>query len=475
MLRQLVLSNKIAGLRTAMSEIETAKVSLEERRAELVQREADLVAAVGEVTSETPADEKAVLDESAEQFIKDDDALKLEETANETECADLERQITELQNELDGLNARAKVIPEEKKVERKETITMQSRMKFFKDMAVQTRDAIMSQEDVQSFVTRMRDMKDQKRAVTGGELGISTVLLDVLHDTLHTYSKLLPYVHLVKVPGKARQTIAGTVPEGVWTEACAKLNELALSFAQVEVDGYKVGGFIPVCNALLEDSEINLVDEVMYAIGQAIGFALDKAILYGTGTKMPLGIVTRLAQTSEPGTWGTNAPTWTDLHSANVKKLDPGTLTPEAYFSQLITAAGVVKGNYASTGKKFWAMNSKTFAVLQAKALVINAAGVIMSGQNMTMPIIGGDVVILEFMADNTIVGGYGELYLLAERAGAQLAVSEHVRFTEDQTVFRGTARYDGMPIYGEAFVTMNIANANVATTATFPSDDANP
>ena len=146
-------------------------------------------------------------------------------------------------------------------------------------MAVQTRDAIMSQEDVQSFVTRMRDMKDQKRAVTGGELGIPTVLLDVLHDTLHTYSKLLPYVHLVKVPGKARQTIAGTVPEGVWTEACAKLNELALSFAQVEVDGYKVGGFIPVCNALLEDSEINLVDEVMYAIGsRQSGFALDKAI-----------------------------------------------------------------------------------------------------------------------------------------------------------------------------------------------------
>ena len=66
-------------------------------------------------------------------------------------------------------------------------------------------------------------------------------------------------------------------------------------------------------------------------------------------------------------------------------------------------------------------------------------------------------------------------MYLLAERAGAQLAVSEHVRFTEDQTVFRGTARYDGLPIYGEAFVTMNIANVAVATTSVFASDAANP
>ena len=81
MLRQLVLSNKIEVLRTAMGEIETAKASLEERRAELVQREADLVTAVGEVTSRNTADDKAVLDESTEQFIKDDDALKLEETA----------------------------------------------------------------------------------------------------------------------------------------------------------------------------------------------------------------------------------------------------------------------------------------------------------------------------------------------------------------------------------------------------------
>ena len=52
---------------------------------------------------------------------------------------------------------------------------------------------------------------------------------------------------------------------------CANLNELDLSFYEAEVDGYKVGGFIPVCNANLEDSDLNLAAEIISAIGQAIG------------------------------------------------------------------------------------------------------------------------------------------------------------------------------------------------------------
>ncbi len=350
-----------------------------------------------------------------------------------------------------------------------------TRMKFFRDMSIQQRDTVMENQPVKDFLQRVRSMRGQQRAITGGELNIPDVLLGVLRDNLHSYSKLVSKVRLVRVPGKSRQTIAGTIPEGIWTEACATLNELAISFSQIEVDGYKVGGFIPVCNALLEDSDVNLADEIMFMIGQAIGYALDKAILYGTGTKMPVGIVTRLIEESEPAYWNDNAPTWTDLHLTNVKKINPAGLTADALFALIILAAGVAKANYSTDGAKFWAMNSKTFATLQAKALSFNAAGAIVSGQNMTMPIIGGEIVILEFISDNDIIGGYGQLYLLAERAGAQFAVSEHVRFIDDQTVFKGTARYDGMPVFGEGFVAFNIANGDVTTTKTFASDTANP
>lgn len=344
---------------------------------------------------------------------------------------------------------------------------------FFAGMNRGEIESLITREDVKDFLTRVREFKGEKRAVTGAELTIPDVMLDLLRDNLYRYSKLITKVRLKTVGGKARQNIMGAVPEGIWTEAVGKLNELALSFNQVEVDGYKVGGFIPVPNSTLEDSDLNLANEILDALGQALGLGIDKAILYGTGTKMPLGIATRLALTLPPSNWGANAPEWANLSTTNLLNFDPDDMTAEEFFSELLLNLGVAKPNYSSGGT-FWAMNRKTRMKLLSKAVTFNAAGAVVAGLNGTMPVEGGDIVELPFIPDNDIIGGYGELYLLAERAGAQLAVSEHVKFIEDQTVFKGTARYDGMPVFGEGFVIVNIANTAPATTVTFAPDTAN-
>lgn len=91
------------------------------------------------------------------------------------------------------------------------------------------------------------------------------------------------------------------------------------------------------------------------------------------------------------------------------------------------------------------------------------------------MPVIGGAIEILNFMPDYVMVSGYFDLYTLAERAGQQFASSEHVRFLQDQTVFKGTARYDGAPAIAEAFVAIGLNGTSVdATAVTFAPDEAN-
>jgi HK97 family phage major capsid protein len=238
------------------------------------------------------------------------------------------------------------------------------------------------------------------------------------------------------------------------------------------MDGYKVGGYIAVCNARLEDSDIARATEIITALGQAIGLALDKAILYGTGTKMPLGIVTRLTQTEDPGNAAEGARPWADLHTSNVQSISGK--TDAQLFRALIEAAGAAKGEH-SAGNKFWAMNEATYAKLVANAMSINAAGAIVSGVDKQMPVIGGAIETLSFIPNDVIVGGYGDLYPLAERAGTNIAQSEHVRFIEDQTVFKGTARYDGKPAVAEGFVAINIGGGTVAGNAvSFASDIAN-
>lgn len=200
-------------------------------------------------------------------------------------------------------------------------------------------------QDVKDFLTRVRELGKQNRSITGAELTIPDVMLGLIRENISKYSKMISRVNLRSVPGTARQNIMGTVPEAVWTEMCAKLNELELSFNQIEVDGYKVGGFIAICNATLEDSDLSLASEIMEALGQAIGYALDKAILYGTGKKMPIGVVTRLAQATEPDDWGANAPTWKDVHTSNIVKLTAA--TGADLYKSIILTAGVARSTYA--------------------------------------------------------------------------------------------------------------------------------
>lgn len=120
-------------------------------------------------------------------------------------------------------------------------------------------------------------------------------------------------------------------------------------------------------------------------------------------------------------------------------------------------------------------MNEKTYTELIAQAMSINAAGAIVSGVNATMPVIGGAIEILNFIPDNTVIGGYFDLYLLAERAGTRISTSEHAFWVEDQTGFKGTARYDGKVLANDAFVAIGIQGATPAAgDVTFAADTAN-
>ena len=463
MLKSLMLRRKI-DLKKAELE------ALRAKNAEFATREADLESAIAEATTE---EEQKTVDEAINAFNAERDAAMAEESALENEVAQLEAELTKEEEAQRAIKtAGAEKRAAEKPVENGGKIV---RTKFF-NMSVQERDAMFARDDVKNWIGEIRSCIAEKRALTNVGVTIPEVFLGLLRENLERYSKLYRRTSLRPVGGTARQAIMGTIPEAIWTECCANLNELDLGFSDAEVDCYKVGGFFAICNAVLEDSAVDLADEVLTAIGQAIGLALDKAILFGRNAagamKMPKGVVTRLVETSQPANYPATARPWVDLHTSNVITI-ASTYTGIGLFQQIVLASGAAKGKY-SRGEKTWVMNETTRTELIAEAMSINAAGAVVSGINGTMPVIGGDIVVLDFIPDNVIIGGYFDLYLLAERAGQKFASSEHVRFIQDQTVFKGTARYDGMPLIGEAFVAIGIGGTTPSASMTFAADEAN-
>lgn len=451
--------------------IDAKKKELEaliEKDSEFKKRQDELEVAIDE----------AGTDEEANAITEEIENFEAEKAEHEEAKGELEKQIEGLEGELKkeesddpepGQSARTMEV---EKMHTREIAAVN--VKRLRDMNVADRTQLMEREDVKGWISEIRSHIAEKRELTNVGLTIPEVFLGVLRQNIMDYSKLYKHVTVRQISGTGREVIMGSIPEGIWTECCAALNELSLSFNDAEVDCFKVGGFFKVCNAVLEDSDLNLADELLVAIGQAIGLALDKAILYGRNTsansKMPLGIVSRLAQTSEPGGYPATARPWVDLHTSNIKATNNTGVT---LFQDLVVNAGAAKGKYAR-GPKVWVMNEATYTYLQAQAMSINAAGAIVSGMGGTMPVIGGVVEILDFIPDNVIIGGYFELYLLAERGGTRFAQSEHAFFIQDQTAFKGTARYDGQPVIAEGFVALGVKNTTPDAAMTFAADKAN-
>ena len=439
-------------------------------------REAELETAINEANTE---EEQQAVSEEVEAF-------ESEKEAHDEAKSTLTSEIEGLENELSELEATAPTRNErkphkERRAERGVTMTeinirsLPKNQRAFNVLSVERRQAIVAQTDVKEFLTQLRSMKGQSRAVSGVELTIPIVFLELIAENMYRYSKLLNRVRVRDVNGEARQTIAGTVPEAVWTEMCGAINELSFAFNQITLDGYKVAGFIPVCNSILEDNDINLSSWIVEMISEAIGLAMDKAILYGKGSAsmMPLGIVTRLAQQSQPADYPANAPAWVDLHTSNILKIGGADVTGAAFWSALMEATGATYTRY-NRGTMFWAMNSKTYATLKSKLITFTASGDIVANLFGSLPIITGDIDVLEFIPDGDIIGGYGDLYLLAMRAGMTIESSREVQFIQDNTVFKGKQRADGQPIIPGAFVAININNQEVTTVMDFAADTAN-
>lgn len=457
---------KALMLRKKLNDARKALEALRSKDADFETREADLEKSIEEATTD---EERAAVEEEIENFTA-------EKATHEEEKGKLERQIEDLEKDLENEEAAQNTDPENKPEERERKPVMVTRSKIFAAMNLEQRAAMFERDDVKAWLGEIRAHIAEKRELTNVGLTIPEVFLGLLRENIENYSKLIKYVSLKPISGTGREIISGGVAEAIWTECCANLNEMSIGFNDIEVDCFKVGGYFKVCNATLEDSDIDLAGEILTAIGQGIGYALDKAILYGRNTagnsKMPLGVVSRLAQTSQPSGYPATARPWVDYHSTHILTI-ANSVTGVSLFQTILLDSGVISDKYSRAGI-VWLMNKTTKNYLTSQAMSVNASGAIVSGFENTMPVIGGTVETLDFIPNYVIIAGHFDNYLLAERAGKKFAQSEHAFFLQDQTAFKGTARYDGQPVIAEAFAVIGVNGTTPDADMVFAADNAN-
>ena len=367
----------------------------------------------------------AAVEELEAREFTDEELSDAEETqkALEEELQELKARIDELEGLIAGLEeenqAEAEEVEEAVKEEpqqteeKREEIPMSNR---------QDRMAYLKQDNVREFYGKIRTAVET-RAITQAHLLIPEEVIVNLLPMVAEQSKLYNEVNVVRLNGSARAILEGANPEAIWTEMCDAVEELALAFQAVEVDGFKVGGYIPVCNAVLEDSLINLAAYVEAKLATAIAKALDKAIIAGTGTKQPEGIINGVTATA----------------------------LADNKLSTILATMGDLKED--NLGEVKIAMRRADYFGTVFDQLVGETAAGQMVMPNLGQPNVAGIEIIFtdDVPAGNFIIGDFKK-YILAERSGTRFEVSSHVQFIQDNTVFKMTARYDGKPVDAEYF-----------------------
>ncbi len=460
-IRALMLRKKIDEKNKALADLRAKTEGFEARKTELETRESELETAIEEASTD---DERAAVEEAVTALENDKAALEQEVAENGDAIANLETEVAELEKDLEDSESRtvvqappkeqgAKEDAPKKTTKKREGFTM-LKTKSLRAMSFEAREALVQREDVQSTLAELRTLIKEKRTVSGANLTIGETILGLIRENVMEYSKLYGRVNYNGTNKDGRVIVQGVAPEAIWLECCDAIPELDFSFGDVELDCYKVAGYVPLCNANIEDSDIDLLDTFTVALLTSLGKAIDKAIIYGSGTKMPTGVVPAIAADS-------------DLDDTNLITIS-GSASGKDLFKAIILASGAASNEY-SRGEKTWVMNDKTYTKIVSEAVDVDASGAIVSGVNGKMPVVGGDIIVLNFMPDDNIVMGYFDLYALLEKKGMTISVSDQVKFIEDKTILKGVARLDGKPAIVGSFVAMGLGKAP-STSAVFPS-----
>lgn len=423
-IRSLVLNKRIREKKDALEVLRAACADFATREQQL---EADIDTA-------STDEERSALDEAINQFEADQDENRTQTAALEAEIADLENQLAEAERAQSSASVAKTTDPvsqtegSDNRSNNNEYLRRELYMPILSHRE-RTRESLTHAE-VRSFYQNLSEMI-QTRATGAGnsltqtEILIPEIVMTRIEDRMGDYATVAREVETIAVGGTSRIILDGADPEAIWVEMSGAISEVESSFKKVELDGWKLAGYMVIPNDIIDDALINLAEYVEKKLAKAIAKSRDKAILNGSGSngKQLVGIIPSLAESNKPASIGFNLG---DILS-NIAFVDDG----EETYGEIICV-----------------MKRSTFYRHFVKKLItVDSAGRYVV-PNLTTPNIGVRVVMSQYMPENKILFGDFKRYMLAQRSGVKLAASTDVKFVEDQTVIKGLQRMDGKPVH---------------------------
>jgi len=239
-------------------------------------------------------------------------------------------------------------------------------------------------------------------------------------------------------------TVFGGV-RGYWTPESGSYTASEPTFGRVQLTAKKLTAYTSAANELLADSAISLEALLMRLFPAALAYFEDDAFINGIGGGQPVGIINADALVTVAKETGQAA---TTIVAENIDKM----------YSRMLPS---------SRANAIWLAHPDTLPQIVAMSRSVGTGGsaVMMNSMAGAAPasLYGRPLIISEKCQT---LGTAGDIYfvdlsyyVIGDRQSISMAASPHVRFQNDETVWRFTQRVDGRPWIESALTPRNGSN----------------
>jgi HK97 family phage major capsid protein len=233
--------------------------------------------------------------------------------------------------------------------------------------------------------------------------------------------------------------------QAYWTPESGSYTSSEPSFGRVTLTAKKLTAYTSAANELLADSAISLEALLMRLFPQALAYFEDDAFINGVGGGQPVGILNADALVTVAKETGQAA---TTITAENIDKM----------YSRMLPS---------SRSRAVWLAHPDTLPQIVSMSRAVGTGGsavVMTSLQNSAPASLYGRPLILSEKCQT--LGTAGDIffvdfgyYVIGDRQSLSMASSPHVRFQNDETVWRFTERVDGRPWLESALTPRNGSN----------------
>lgn len=432
---------KILMLRKKLEERKARLKEVDEELEDVKKREDELEEAINELDENSTDEEHSTVSDSIDELEKEKEEKVKKKKDLEDEIADIEKNMAEMEEDTvvdDEEEEESEVRKAEKKIVQRRDVGM--------DLSkMNTRERvgrILEREENVKFFNDLGNLYFKREAALAGMTTETAGLMvpdDVYYEInqrIGDYGSLYNVVRKLQLVGKARIIMNAGTPKMYWTEKCEPLKETTLGELQaVELDNFKLGGYLFLCQSFIEDvndnrhHSITIANYIMNEFAKAIAEALDRAIYEGKGAsdKEPEGIKTVVKTTKK-------VTSILELLGV-IGSIDVGFYEHNAP-QGTITVAGNRSTLYQWIYPETWGKDSN---------------GKLVYGMGNTLPD-GTRIITSNVIPDGEIVVGDFNQYILGVRKDMVFDTNDRLQWIEENIGYKIRGRYDGKVINPKAF-----------------------